>query len=271
MWKRRRAAGEREAKGTSGARYSLFLSFGDGMSALVNALVARLKDVSIRLNTKVESLAFDEESRQWKIRTRANEIISADAVCLALPAYASANLLREVDAELASELDAIPYASTATINLGYRRADIPHPLDGFGFVVPVIERRATLACTFSSVKFKGRAPEGRALLRAFTGGALQPEIFALDEDEMVARVRKDLLDLLGIERPPLFAQVEKWPRSMAQYHVGHIERVERIRARLNQFPNLKLAGNAYAGAGLPDCIRSGESAAEEILVALGKD
>jgi protoporphyrinogen/coproporphyrinogen III oxidase len=268
MWKTRRKLSKREAHGTSGARYSLFLSLDEGMQTLSDALVARLKDVSIHLRTKAEALTFDEESKRWMIRTSAGESLNADAVCLALPAYASASLLCEVDTHLASELDAIPYASTATVNLAYKRADIPHALDGFGFVVPVIERRATLACTFSSVKFKARAPLGHALLRAFVGGALQPEIFALDEDEIVVRVQEDLRELLGIERPPLFAHVEKWPRSMAQYHLGHVERVRRIRERLSRLSNLKLAGNAYSGAGIPDCIRSGESAAEEILASL---
>src|SRR5947207_2992492 len=229
MWKRGRQQSATESRGTSGARYSLFLSFDEGMQVLADSLVARLKDVSIRLNTKAESVAFETTSQQWKIRVSADETINADAVCLALPAYTSANLLREVDAQLAIELDAIPYASTATINLAYKRADIPHALDGFGFVVPLIERRATLACTFSSVKFAGRAPKDHALLRAFVGGALQPEIFALDEDQMVARVREDLRELLRIEEPPLFAHILKWPRSMAQYHLGHIERVDRIR------------------------------------------
>jgi oxygen-dependent protoporphyrinogen oxidase len=269
MWKRRHKQSAAESRGTSGARYSLFLSFDEGMNVLVDAIVARLGDVNIRLNTKAESLDFDSVSRRWKIGTSAGEWIDADAVCLALPAYTSANLLREVDAELAAELDAIPYASTATINLAYRRADIPHALDGFGFVVPVIERRATLACTFSSVKFAGRAPLGHALIRAFVGGALQPEMYALDEDTMVAAMSKDLRELLGIEKPPLFAHVEKWPRSMAQYHLGHVERVERIRRRVSSLPGLKLAGNAYDGAGIPDCVRSGESAADEILATLG--
>jgi protoporphyrinogen/coproporphyrinogen III oxidase len=271
MWKKRRQLGQREARGTSGARYSLFLSLDEGMQTLSDALGARLKEVSIHLRTKAEAVTFDAESRGWKIRTSAGESVNADAVCLALPAYASARLLGEVDAQLADELDAIPYASTATVNLGYRRADIPHALDGFGFVAPIIERRATLACTFSSVKFKGRAPLGHALLRAFVGGALQPEIFALDEDEIIARVREDLRELLGIEKPPLFAHVEKWPRSMAQYHLGHVERVRRIEERLTQLANLKLAGNAYRGAGIPDCIRSGEAAADEILAALRED
>jgi oxygen-dependent protoporphyrinogen oxidase len=173
-----------------------------------------------------------------------------------------------MNAELAAELDRIIYASTATVNLAYRRADIPHRLDGFGFVAPIIERRATLACTFSSVKFAGRAPEDYTLLRAFVGGALQPEMYALAEDQMVMAVRADLRELLGIEKPPLFAHVEKWPRSMAQYHLGHVELVESISAHLCSFPGLKLAGNAYGGAGIPDCVRSGERAADEILAAL---
>jgi len=265
MWKRGRQQSATEIRSTSGARYSLFLSFDEGMKVLVDAIAARLGKVNVRLNTKVESLAFDSVSGQWKIGTSAGEWIGADAVCLALPAYTSANLLREVDAELADELDAILYASTATINLAYRRADIPHALDGFGFVVPAIEHRAILACTFSSVKFAGRAPEGHALIRAFVGGALQPEMYALDEDAMIAAVSRDLLALLEIEKPPLFTHVEKWPRSMAQYHLGHVERVERIRKRVSSLPGLKLAGNAYNGAGIPDCIRSGESAADEIF------
>src|SRR2546430_8117922 len=211
MWKRGRQQSATESRGTSGARYSLFLSFDEGMQVLSDSLVARLKNVSIRLNTKAESVAFETTSQQWKIRVSADETINADAVCLALPAYTSANLLRDVDAPLAAELDAIPYASTATINLAYKRADIPHTLDGFGFVVPLIERRATLACTFSSIKFAGRAPVGHALLRAFVGGALQPEMFDLDEQPMLEAVRRDMRELLGINAPPLFAHVEKWP------------------------------------------------------------
>jgi oxygen-dependent protoporphyrinogen oxidase len=265
MWKQRRTLHASESKGMSGARYSLFLSLDEGMQTLVDGINAQLKDVSIRLNTKVESLVFDAANRKWKILTGANETILADAVCLALPAYISAKLLGEVDAPLAAELEAIPYASTATVNLAYKRSDIGHALDGFGFVVPLIERRSVLACTFSSVKFPGRAPEGYALLRAFVGGALQPEMFALEEDAMVEAVRRDLEQLLGIKQSPLFARVLKWPRSMAQYHLGHIERVRRIQQSLSVFPTLKLAGNALGGAGIPDCIRSGETAADEIL------
>jgi len=280
MWKnaRRSATNARHGRAASGARYSLFLSFDEGVQVLTDALAARLPEESVRLRTKVETLepeALNSDAqrleggpRRWIVKTAGGETFIADAVCIALPAYASARLLRDVDDELADELEAIPYASTATVNLAYKRADIPHPLDGFGFVVPFVERRATLACTFSSVKFAGRAPEGCALLRAFVGGALQPEMFALDEERMTEAVRRDVRDLLGVGAPPLFAHVEKWPRSMAQYHTGHVERLKRIRARLRPFPTLALCGNAYEGAGIPDCVRGGESAADNLLKAL---
>ncbi|HEX8721919.1 MAG TPA: protoporphyrinogen oxidase [Pyrinomonadaceae bacterium] len=271
MWRAGRRAEEeaRHGRGASGARYSLFLSFDDGVQVLTDALAARLPAGTARLKTKVVSLAPRQAARRWELKTEAGESFEADAVCLALPAYAAARLLRDVDDSLAEELEQIPYASTATVNLAYERQAVPHPLDGFGFVVPFVERRATLACTFSSVKFPGRAPAGRALLRAFVGGALQPDMFALEDGEMVGAVRRDLRDLLGVTAPPLFAHVERWPRSMAQYHLGHAERVARIRSLAAKLPALALCGNAFEGAGLPDCVRGGESAAAALLKSLG--
>ena len=264
-----------EGSGTSGARYSLFLSFGRGMQVVTDKLTERISasdgsgQISVLLNTTVESITLEpsqgDNSSKWKLKTGGNETFLADAVCLALPAYVSARLLNEIDPQLSAELNGISYASSATINLAYKREDIPHPLDGFGFVVPFIEKRSLMACTFSSVKFAGRAPQGHALLRAFVGGALQPELFELSETELLARVRDDLRQLLGIERAPLFAEVSKWERSMPQYHVGHLERVNRIEQRVASLPGLILAGNAYSGLGIPDCIRSGEAAADKIF------
>jgi oxygen-dependent protoporphyrinogen oxidase len=255
--------------------------FTDRLAERISDLAGRISDgddapqSSIRVNTRVESLELERETTatevtKWKVRTNSNETFVADAVCLALPANASARLLRNVDDQLASELGGISYASSGTLNLAYKRADIPHPLDGFGFVVPFIERRSLIACTFSSVKFAGRAPENCALLRAFVGGALQPDILGLEKADLITRVRDDLRDLLGIERPPLFSELRKWEHSMPQYHVGHLEKVQRIQARVALLPHMTLAGNAYSGLGIPDCIRSGETAADQLIEILAK-
>ena len=174
-------------------------------------------------------------------------------------------MLRATDETLATKLNQIKYASTATLNFAYRRSAVTHPLNGFGFVVPYIEKRSLIACTFSSVKFSDRAPADHVLLRAFAGGALQPEIFALDEASMAARVKTDLHELLGIREEPLFTEVAKWERSMPQYEVGHLERVKEIENAVRNFPGLALAGNSYRGAGIPDCIGSGETAADALL------
>jgi oxygen-dependent protoporphyrinogen oxidase len=247
-----------QKSGTSGARYSLFLSFDRGMQVLVDSL-AQIK-ADIRLNTRAQNLRLDGGT--WTITTSTGEQLEAGTICLAVPAYVAASLVQDLNETLATKLNRIKYASTATINFGYERSAVHHPLDGFGFVVPFIEKRSLLACTFSSVKFSGRAPNGNVLLRAFAGGALQPEIFALDEPEIAARVEADLRELLGITKPPLFSEVAKWERSMPQYEVGHLDRIAEIENEVKKLPGLALAGNAYRGAGIPDCIRSGQSAAE---------
>lgn len=253
----------RNQRGTSGARYGLFLSFDSGMEVLVNALAEVISQCEVRLQTRVQSLSRTAAS--WTMQTQTGETLEADAICLAIPAYAAAQLLTASSPTLTTQLNQIKYASTATINLAYRREAVRHPLDGFGFVVPFIEKRSLLACTFSNVKFPGRAPDNHILLRAFAGGALQPEIFALDEAELLERVEIDLRELLGVSEPPLFAEVAKWKNSMPQYEVGHLDRVQSIEHELAQLPSLTLAGNAYRGAGIPDCIRSGEAAAEQII------
>jgi oxygen-dependent protoporphyrinogen oxidase len=254
--------GRAQKVGTSGARYSLFLSFDQGMQVLVDALVQQIK-ADIRLNTRAETLKRDGAG--WTIRTSDGAEIKADKICAAVPAYLAAGLLDDVHAPLAQKLGQIKYASTATINFAYRQTAIKHPLNGFGFVVPLVEKRSLIACTFSSVKFSGRAPEGHVLLRAFAGGALQPDIFALDENDMRVRVEADLRELLGITENPLFVEVAKWKDSMPQYEVGHLERVNEIENLVTELPSLSLAGNAYRGAGIPDCIRSGEVAAELLM------
>lgn len=254
--------GRAQKIGTSGARYSLFLSFDRGMQVLVDALAQQLK-ADVRLNTRAIGLKRDGSG--WTITTQDGAELQADAICIALPAYIAASLLHNTHERLAEKLKQIRYASTATINFAYRRSAIAHPLNGFGFVVPFVEKRSLIACSFSSVKFSGRAPEGDVLLRAFAGGALQPDIFALDEGDMQVRVEAGLRELLGIREDPLFVEVAKWKDSMPQYEVGHLERVNEIEKLTAEIPGLTLAGNAYRGAGIPDCIRSGETAAEALI------
>jgi oxygen-dependent protoporphyrinogen oxidase len=235
------------------------------MQVLTDRLASTLPANTVRVNDPVMSLTINRAASAWRIGLRDSEPIIADAVCVAVPAHVAARLLREIDPVLSDELQAIPFESTATINLAYKREDIQHPLNGFGFVVPFVEKRSLIACTFSSVKFAGRAPRDCVLLRAFVGGALQPEMFALEDDELLERVQKDLASLLTVNGPPLFSQITRWPHSMPQYHLGHLERVERINGRLAQIPGLALAGNSYTGPGIPDCVRSGEAAAERLM------
>jgi oxygen-dependent protoporphyrinogen oxidase len=173
-----------------------------------------------------------------------------------------APLVRGADAGLAGLLDGIAYASSATVALAYPRAAVRHPLDGFGFVVPRVEGRAALACTFSSVKYPGRAPAGSVLLRVFLGGALQADLLDQDDPALVRLAHDDVAPLLGITGPPVLARVWRHPRAMPQYEVGHLDRVAAIEARLEALPGLAVAGAAYRGVGIADCVRSGEAAAD---------
>jgi oxygen-dependent protoporphyrinogen oxidase len=264
-----KAAGSRDAaaaRGVSGARYSLFMTFREGMQTLVDALVDRLSTVSIQKDARVSRLTRTPDAG-WLLELTgqaAGEVIEADAVCLALPAYQAAELLVDLDSPLAEALRSISYGSSATVNLAYRREAIPAPLDGFGFVVPAVEKQSLLGCTFSSVKFPGRAPDDYALLRAFLGGDI---LDARDDAGLEAVVRTELRDLLGITAPPLFSLVRRQNRAMAQYQVGHQDRVAAIEAAVARHPGLALAGNAYSGIGIPDCIHSGELAAERLLTS----
>jgi oxygen-dependent protoporphyrinogen oxidase len=260
----RRASRRSPDRGISGARWSLFVTFADGMQELVSALAARLPAGAVSLGTRVTGI--ERDGGRWRVATETGAL-DADRVVLATEAHAASRLVRYVDPVLATLLQVIPYASSATVSLGYRRDDVPHPLDGFGFVVPRRERRDVLACTFSSAKYPGRAPAGHALLRAFLGGALGGAVLAADDDELTRRVRADLRDALGVTAPPRLVRVHRHPASMPQYAVGHLEAIATIERRLAEAPGLHLAGAAYRGVGIADCIASGERAAEQALGA----
>lgn len=260
-----RAPSGDDAAGSSGARYGLFVAPRDGMTSLVDALTNRLDQHGVRRGSAVIRLAAD--GQRWSVAT-ADETSSFDGAILALPAYAAAGLVEPINPPLASELQRIPYAGCALVVAAYRREQMVRELAGFGFVVPAVERRNILAASYSSSKFDGRAPHDRVLIRVFLGGAERPEQLDLDDNTLVEMAAAELTDLVGIEGPPEWSRVVRWPRSMPQYHVGHVQLVERIERLVAPSPTLALAGNAYHGVGVPNCIQSGEQAAERVLAAL---
>jgi oxygen-dependent protoporphyrinogen oxidase len=260
----------RSSATASGPRYGLFVTLADGLQTLVEALAARLPSGVVRFGCEVAGLQPDgrDGEPRWRVMLADGEMLGADGVCVALPAHRAATLIRGFDGALADDLSAIRYTSVAVVHLAYRRADVRHPLDGFGFVVPAAERRPILGCTFSSVKFLQRAPEDAVLLRAFLGGELQAAAYALDDAAMLEAVRREVETLLGIGAPPLWSGVTRHPEAIPQFHVGHLQRVEVLERRAASWPGLALAGNAYRGLGVPDCVRSGEQAAEALLKQL---
>jgi oxygen-dependent protoporphyrinogen oxidase len=266
MWAAQRQRAKKAETG-SGARWSLFVTLAGGMQELVDNLAKHLPQDTIRLNSAVTELERNTDN-SWRIAVGNQQIITADAVIFATPAFRTGALLRRIDSSAAADLTAIAYASTATVSLAYRRADFPEAPNSFGFVVPAVEKRKIMACTFSSLKYPGRAPEDQILLRAFVGGSLQPELFRTGDSEMESSVRAELASLLGVTAAPLFSRIWRHPESMPQYHVGHEARVDRIEAALQQFPTLALAGSAYHGVGISDCVRTGEEAAEKTVAAV---
>jgi oxygen-dependent protoporphyrinogen oxidase len=254
------------AAGVSGPRYGLFVTLRSGLSRLVDELVSRVGHSSVRLNTAVHGLA--PSGRGWRLRLPAGAEREADAVCLALPAPRLAELIRPTDGEAAGLLDAVPYGASATVHVACRREDVAHPLDGFGFVVPAVEGRSLIGCSFSSVKFPARAPAGWVLLRAFVGGPRSEALLRRDDAALAAAVVADLRELLGVSGAPRVLSVRRWFGAMPHYAVGHLDRLDALDARLARHPTLALAGNGLRGLGLPDCVRAGEAAAEKLFRAL---
>jgi len=256
---------EKENEDDTGARYSHFLSFKNGMKTLINTIESKLPEDSVNLGETVKGITPSD--RGWKVLTQ-KRTIDASAIIITTPSYHAASLIQNFDPSLGSDLLSIEYASSAVIILAYKREDISHDLNGFGFVVPDIENSNLIACSFSSIKFEGRAPQGYVLLRAFVGGALNPGICDLEDTILIQEAEKEVSQILGISSAPEFTILKRYPQSMPQYHVGHLQIVEKIKEKLNHHQCLEIAGNAYSGVGIPDCVHSGEQAAEGILKEL---
>jgi oxygen-dependent protoporphyrinogen oxidase len=255
-------AARKELKQSESQPQPIFTSLKNGMQQLCETILAKLPAGA--LHTKSPVQAVQRQDRGW--------VVSAgyasdhfDAVVVATPATAAALLLEITSPELAAELRTISYSSSVTVALGFDKEGREALPPGFGFLVPRSEGKRMLAATFVHNKFPHRAPADRALLRCFLGGSRDEQILQLADEEILRLVREELRQILGLAAEPGFARIYRWPGSMAQYTVGHLERLERIDHLRQQLPGLALAGNGYRGIGVPDCIRSGEEAVTQIL------
>ncbi len=254
-------------KSKSGSRKTsppLFTSLRKGMQHLAESVVAQLTSSSLATNALVQ--AIQPENGGWVV-SAGFQSDHFDSIIVALPGPATADLLRMASPELSSEISGIQYSSSITVGLGYDHAVRNSLPPGFGFLVPRSEGKQLLAATFVHNKFPHRAPDDRALLRCFFAGSNAENVWHLGDDQIVAIVRNELQQILGLRAEPVFARVYKWKSAMAQYGVGHLERLERIERFRQRLPGLMLAGNAYRGIGVPDCVRSGRDAAEALTKA----
>jgi oxygen-dependent protoporphyrinogen oxidase len=250
-------------RATGVKKWAAFLTPTTGLAEIVEALEAKLRDVDVQLGRRVARV--EAASPGYNVILENGQTLHADAIIFATPAFATADLISQLDPQLAATLRAIPYVSTATVSVAYPLSDIPRPLDGYGYIIPRAEGRAILACTWTSTKFPHRAPEGFGLIRAFIGRAGQERALDGTDDDLIKLVRDELRRSLGITTPPLLHRVFRWPKAMPQYTLGHLDRLAMIDGRLAAHPGLFVAGNAYRGIGIPDCIASGEAAAEAAL------
>ncbi len=240
---------------------SMFNSLRRGLNSMIDALATELGG---HCRTGVSVSGLNRNGDRWQVETSGGTL-DADHVVLAVPSFVAADLIRPHQSALADQLAAIRYVSTATVSLAYLRADVPLDLDGFGVLVPPREKRQIIACTWSSVKFRHRAPPGSVLLRGFVGGYHNEAVAALPDDELLRVVREEYRELFGIHAEPLLTRIYRWPRANPQYDVGHPARVRALEKAMETLPGLHLAGSPYHGIGMPDCVRSASRAVEAIL------
>ncbi len=252
--------------GASGARVAprpLFTSLKNGMQQLVDTIVPQLAPEAARTGNIV--VALGRQGDKWMVAPEQGSPEEFDAVIMALPANAAGRLMERISAPLAEELQQVPYSSSMVVVCGYDKCDLASAPPGFGFLVPRSEGRRILACTFVHVKFPHRAPPGRGLVRCFIGGWGNESVLDTPDDQVLADVAKDLREIAGIIAPPRFARVYRWRGAMAQYVRGHLARMQRIEELRRAIPGLELAGNAYRGIGVPDCIATGQAAAQSLI------
>ena len=241
---------------SSGDSGGAFRSLSGGMGELVDAMRERLAADSVELNATVDAI-----EPGWKLRTGARQI-ACSAVIVATPAHVAARLLAHVDPGSAELCARTAYVSTASVVLGFPRHAVKHPLKGTGFVVARASHAGRMnACTWVSSKFSGRAPDDAVLIRAFFGGALDPQAMALSDDELIALAIGELTPVLSITESPELARAYRWRNNSAQYDVFHSRRMEQLRQRLDRLPGLFVTGSGFKAVGVPDCVADGRATA----------
>ena len=246
---------------------TMFMTLRRGLIELVSAIVSKLEGVEIKTNAGAKEVL--EKKGSYEVLIDGGPSIEADSVVIAAPAYVASELVKAMDKELSEKLLAIPYVSTATVSIGYKRKDIIHPLDGFGFIVPKIEKRKLMAATWSSIKWEGRAPEDSVLIRCFIGGAKNEELVSLSDKDMTDAARSELKEIMGIDAEPVFVRIFRWIKAMPQYTIGHEARVSKIEEITGKHSGLYLTGSAFRGIGISDTVREGEVTAKKVLNYLG--
>ena len=257
---RARAARNGRAPGEGGA---LFRTLKTGLSTLVDRLAELAAPNLTVVHDSAETVERTGNGFQVRI---GGDWMNAKHVILACPGYQAAALVRGIDADLSRLLDQVEYSSSLTLSLGYNRADLGR-LPGFGFLVPKKERRRMVACTVVQNKFSHRVADDKAVLRCFFGGASDESVLSEPDESVIEMARTELQTIAGITAEPVFHTIARWPRSMAQYTVGHAQRLRNIESRVARLPGLHLAGNAYYGIGIPDCVRTGRDAAAAIVAS----
>lgn len=241
-------------------------SFRGGIQFLTDSLATQLGD---RVKKSFEVRQVSKNSAGWQVHGAGGELLQADLLIIASPAYAAADMLQQQDNGLAGMLRQIPYSSLSVICCGYDTARVGHLLDGFGYLIPKEERRSCLGTLWDSSMFEGRSPKGKALLRSMAGGACRPELFELPEQKLLELVQADLKVAMGINAEPVFSRIIRHRQAIPQYTVGHAARLDAIHGWLQQLPGLFLTGNAYRGVGLNDCVAASQRVVQELFDHLG--
>ncbi len=253
------AVGLRAHRARVAGRGPVFLTVRGGLSRLVERLGAALERCDVRTGVRASTIARGR--RGFHVRTPEGVPMACDAVIVATPSFAAASLLRSLVPAASAELDGIAYASVATVTLAYNPGALQRPLAGSGFLVPRVENKLIVGCTWMTSKWSHLASAGCTIIRCAVGRVGDERWMALSESDLVARVHGELVEAIGVREPPVESRVVAWERSMPQYVVGHPARLARIDMALADVPGVFLAGAGYRGIGLPACIAQGRAAA----------